>query len=163
MALLNKHIKEEIDQWVQKFPQGKQRSAIIASLHSVQHFNQGFLTTELMNEVADYLDLPRIQVFEVASFYSMFNTQPVGRHEISICTNISCMLRGSDEILDHIQKRLNINAGESTPDGIIFLKKEEECLAACTGAPMLMLDHQYIENLNIEKVDEILDELENNN
>ncbi len=163
MALLNQHIKEEIDRWVQKFPQGKQRSAIIASLHSVQHFNQGFLTTELMNEVADYLDLPRIQVFEVASFYSMFNTQPVGRHEISICTNISCMLRGSDEILDHIQKRLNINAGESTPDGIIFLKKEEECLAACTGAPMLMLDHQYIENLNIEKVDEILDELENNN
>ena len=163
MALLNQNIKEEIDQWVQKFPQGKQRSAIIASLHSVQHFNQGFLTTELMNEVADYLDLPRIQVFEVASFYSMFNTQPVGRHEISICTNISCMLRGSDEILDHIQKRLSIKAGESTPDGKIFLKKEEECLAACTGAPMLMLDHQYIENLNIEKIDEILDELENNN
>ena len=163
MALLNQHLKEEIDQWVQKFPQGKQRSAIIASLHSVQHFNQGFLTTELMTEVADYLDLPRIQVFEVASFYSMFNTQPVCRHEISICTNISCMLRGSDEILDHIQKRLSIKAGESTPDGKIFLKKEEECLAACTGAPMLMLDHQYIENLNIKKIDEILDELENNN
>ena len=116
-----------------------------------------------MNEVADYLDLPRIQVFEVASFYSMFNTQPVGRHEISICTNISCMLRGSDEILDHIQERLNIKAGESTPDGKIFLKKEEECLAACTGAPMLMIDHHYIENLNIKKVNEILDELENNN
>ena len=163
MALLSQHIKEEIDQWVQKFPQGKQRSAIIAALHSVQHFNQGFLTTELMNEVADYLDLPRIQVFEVASFYSMFNTQPVGRHEISICTNISCMLRGSDEILDHIQERLKIKAGESTPDGKIFLKKEEECLAACTGAPMLMIDHQYIENLNIKKVNEILDELENNN
>ncbi len=163
MTLLNQHIKEEIDTWVQKFPQGKQRSAIIASLHSVQHFNQGFLTAELMNEVADYLDLPRIQVFEVATFYSMFNTEPVGIHEISICTNISCMLRGSDEILDHIQKRLSIKAGESTPDGKIFLKKEEECLAACTGAPMLMIDHQYIENLNIKKVDEIIDELENNN
>ena len=163
MALLSQHIKEEIDQWVQKFPQGKQRSAIIASLHSVQHFNQGFLTTELMNEVADYLDLPRIQVFEVATFYSMFNTKPVGIHEISICTNISCMLRGSDEILDHIQERLNIKAGESPPDGKIFLKKEEECLAACTGAPMLMIDHEYIENLNIKKVDAIIDELENNN
>jgi|TARA_B100001750_G_C15397841_1_gene540989 NADH-quinone oxidoreductase subunit E len=163
VTLLNQHIKEEIDTWVQKFPQGKQRSAIIASLHSVQHFNQGFLTAELMNEVADYLDLPRIQVFEVATFYSMFNTEPVGIHEISICTNISCMLRGSDEILDHIQKRLSIKAGESTPDGKIFLKKEEECLAACTGAPMLMIDHQYIENLNIKKVDEIIDELENNN
>ena len=163
MKLLNQHIKEEIDEWLQKFPQGKNRSAIIASLHSVQRFNQGFLTAQLMNEVADYLDLPRIQVFEVATFYSMFNTQPVGVHEISICTNISCMLRGSDEILDHIQKRLSVKAGESTPDGKIFLKKEEECLAACTGAPMLMIDHQYIENLNIKKVDEILDELENNN
>ena len=163
MKLLNQHIKEEIDEWVQKFPQGKQRYAIIASLHSVKRFNQGFLTAQLMNEVADYLDLPRIQVFEVATFYSMFNTQPVGRHEISICTNISCMLRGSDEILDHIEERLNIKAGESTPDGKIFLKKEEECLAACTGAPMLMIDHHYIENLNIKKVNEILDELENYN
>ena len=160
MPLLNQHIKEEIDLWVQKFPEGKQRSAIIAALHSVQHFNHGFLTSELMNEVAEYLDIPKIQVFEVASFYSMFNTQPVGRHEISVCTNISCMLRGSDEILDHIEKRLTIKAGESTSDGKIFLKKEEECLAACTGAPMLMVNHQYIENLDIKKVDEIIDALE---
>ena len=96
MSLLNREIKEEIDLWVQKFPEGKQRSAIIAALHSVQHFNNGFLTSELMNEVAEYLDVPKIQVFEVASFYSMFNTQPVGKHEISVCTNISCMLRWSD-------------------------------------------------------------------
>ena len=160
MPLLNQHIKEEIDLWVQKFPEGKQRSAIIAALHLVQHFNHGFLTSELMNEVAEYLDIPKIQVFEVASFYSMFNTQPVGRHEISVCTNISCMLRGSDEILDHIEKRLTIKAGESTSDGKIFLKEEEECIAACTGAPMLMVDHQYIENLDIKKVDEIIDALE---
>lgn len=163
MSLLNREIKEEIDLWVQKFPEGKQRSAIIAALHSVQQFNNGFLTSELMNEVAEYLDVPKIQVFEVASFYSMFNTQPVGKHEISVCTNISCMLRGSDEIVDHIEKRLQIKSGESTADGNIFLKKEEECLAACTGAPMLMLDHQYIENLDIKKVDEILDQLEKNN
>ena len=151
MSLLNREIKEEIDLWVQKFPEGKQRSAIIAALHSVQHFNNGFLTSELMNQVAEYLDVPKIQVFEVASFYSMFNTQRVGKHEISVCTNISCMLRGSDEIVDHIEKRLQIKSGESTVDGKIFLKKEEECLAACTGAPMLMLDHQYIENLDIKK------------
>ena len=163
MSLLNREIKEEIDLWVQKFPEGKQRSAIIAALHAVQHFNNGFLTSELMNEVAEYLDVPKIQVFEVASFYSMFNTQPVGKHEISVCTNISCMLRGSDEIVDHIEKRLQIKSGESTADGKFFLKKEEECLAACTGAPMLMLDHQYIENLDIKKVDEILDQLEKNN
>ena len=119
MSLLNREIKEEIDLWVQKFPEGKQRSAIIAALHSVQHFNNGFLTSELMNEVAEYLDVPKIQVFEVASFYSMFNTQPVGKHEISVCTNISCMLRGSDEIVDHIEKRLQIKSGESTADGNI--------------------------------------------
>ena len=116
-----------------------------------------------MSEVAEYLDVTKIQVFEVASFYSMFNTQPVGKHEISVCTNISCMLRGSDQIVDHIEKRLQIKSGQSTADGNIFLKKEEECLAACTGAPMLMLDHQYIENLDIKKVDEILDQLEKNN
>ena len=120
MSLLNREIKEEIDLWVQKFPEGKQRSAIIAALHSVQHFNNGFLTSELMNEVAEYLDVPKIQVFEVASFYSMFNTQPVGKHEISVCTNISCMLRGSDEIVDHIEKRLQIKTGESPADGNIF-------------------------------------------
>ena len=125
MSLLNREIKEEIDLWVQKFPEGKQRSAIIAALHSVQQFNNGFLTSELMNQVAEYLDVPKIQVFEVASFYSMFNTQRVGKHEISVCTNISCMLRGSDEIVDHIEKRLQIKSGESTADGKIFLKKEE--------------------------------------
>ena len=93
-------------------------------------------------------------------FYSMFQTEPVGRNEIAICTNISCMLSGSDLIVQHIEDRLNIKLGESTQDGNIFLKKEEECLAACTGAPMMMVNHQYIENLNIEKVNEILDKLE---
>ncbi len=89
---------KEIDHWLGKFPKGKQRSAIIGSLHAAQHQNHGFLTSELMDAVAEYLDVPRIQVYEVASFYSMFQTKKVGKHEISICTNISCMLRGSDEI-----------------------------------------------------------------
>ena len=159
-AELTENIKEEIDTWIAKFPVGKQRSAIIGSLHAVQEHNQGYLTSELMDAVADYLDLPRIYVYEVATFYSMFQTQPVGRNEIAICTNISCMLSGSDLIVQHIEDRLNIKLGESTKDGNIFLKKEEECLAACTGAPMMMVNHQYIENLNIEKVNEILDELE---
>jgi NADH-quinone oxidoreductase subunit E len=112
-----------------------------------------------MDAVADYLDVPKIHVYEVASFYSMFQTKKVGKHEISVCTNISCMLRGSDEILNHIEKQLSIKVGESTADGNIFLKKEEECLAACTGAPMMMVDHIYIENLDIEKVDEVLNKL----
>ena len=159
-TLLTESIKGKIDTWVAKFPIGKQRSAIIGSLHAVQEHNQGYLTPELMDAVADYLDLPRIYVYEVATFYSMFQTEPVGRNEIAICTNISCMLSGSDMIVQHIEDRLNIKLGESTKDGNIFLKKEEECLAACTGAPMMMVNHQYIENLDIEKVNEILDKLE---
>ena len=159
-TLLTESIKGKIDTWVAKFPIGKQRSAIIGSLHAVQEHNQGYLTPELMDAVADYLDLPRIYVYEVATFYSMFQTEPVGRNEIAICTNISCMLSGSDVIVQHIEDRLNIKLGESTKDGNIFLKKEEECLAACTGAPMMMVNHKYIENLDIEKVNKILDKLE---
>ena len=159
-VVLTEDIKEKIDTWVAKFPVDKQRSAIIGSLHAVQEHNQGYLTPELMDAVADYLDQPRIYVYEVATFYSMFQTKPVGRNEIAICTNISCMLSGSDMIVQHIEDRLNIKLGESTKDGNIFLKKEEECLAACTGAPMMMVNHQFIENLNIEKVNKILDELE---
>ena len=159
-VVLTENIKEKIDAWVAKFPVGKHRSAIIGSLHSVQEHNQGYLTPELMDAVADYLDLPHIYVYEVATFYSMFQTEPVGRNEIAICTNISCMLSGSDLIVKHIEDRLNIKLGESTKDRNIFLKKEEECLAACTGAPMMMVNHQYIENLNIEKANKILDELE---
>ena len=159
-VVLSEDIREEIDTWTAKFPVGKQRSAIIGSLHAVQEHNKGYLTPELMDAVADYLGLQRIYVYEVATFYSMFQTEPVGRNEIAICTNISCMLSGSDLIVQHIENRLNIKLGESTKDGNIFLKKEEECLAACTGAPMMMVNHQYIENLNIEKANEILDELE---
>jgi NADH-quinone oxidoreductase subunit E len=108
--------------------------------------------------VAAYLDLPPVQVYEVASFYSMFETKPCGRHHISVCTNISCMLRGGEAILAHVEKRLGVAVGESTPDGRFFLKAEEECLAACNGAPMMMVDHVYFENLTPETVDRILDE-----
>jgi NADH-quinone oxidoreductase subunit E len=156
---LSEHVREEIDHWVAKFPADRKRSAIIGSLHAVQHENHGFLTTELMDAVAEYLGLPNIQIYEVASFYSMFETKPVGRHHVSVCTNISCMLRGSQEIVDHVEKKLGIKTGESTADGRIYLKREEECLAACTGAPMLMVDHVYFENLTPAAVDKILDEL----
>jgi NADH-quinone oxidoreductase subunit E len=112
-----------------------------------------------MDAVAAYLELPAIQVYEVASFYSMFETKPVGRHSISVCTNISCMLRGAEEIVAHLEKKLGIRTGESTADGRIYLKREEECLAACCGAPMMMVDHDYHENLTPAIVDEIVDRL----
>ncbi|MGI9258213.1 MAG: NADH-quinone oxidoreductase subunit NuoE [Gammaproteobacteria bacterium] len=159
-GLLSDHVREEIDHWIAKFPEGRQRSAIIGALQAVQHENKGYLTPDLMDAVADYLGLPKIQVYEVATFYSMFEIEPVGRHCVSVCTNISCMLRGSDEIVEHLEKKFDIKVGESTPDGRIFLKREEECLAACCGAPMMMVDHIYHENLTPEKVDEVLDTLD---
>lgn len=160
---LTEHVREEIDHWRQKFPEERQRSAIIAALHAAQHENKGFLTEELMKAVGEYLDLPAIQVFEVAAFYSMFETRPVGRHSISVCTNISCMLRGGEKMLKYVERRLGVEAGESTPDGKFYLKIEEECLAACNGAPMMMIDHKYHENLTPARIDEILDGVEDEN
>jgi NADH-quinone oxidoreductase subunit E len=159
-SMLSEHAREEIDTWRAKFPVGRQRSAVIAALHVVQHENQGFLTRELMEAVAAYLELPPIQVFEVAAFYSMFETEPVGRNSISVCTNISCMLRGGESMLAYVESKLGIKAGESTPDGKFYLKLEEECLAACTGAPMMMVNHKFHENLTPTKIDEILDSIE---
>jgi NADH-quinone oxidoreductase subunit E len=158
--VLSAHVREEIDRWTVRFPEGRHRSAVIGALHAAQHENDGYLTVELLNGVADYMSLPTIQVYEVATFYSMFQTQPVGRHNVAICTNVSCMLRGADDIVGHVEKKLGIKLGESTKDGRIFLKQEEECLAACCGAPMMMVDHKYHENLTPKIVDEILDGLE---
>ncbi len=157
---LSDHAREEIDNWIAKFPENRQRSAVIAALHIVQHENEGYLTQGLMDAVAGYLDLEPVQVYEVATFYSMFETEKVGRNCVSVCTNVACMLRGSNEIVSQIENKFGIKTGESTPDGKVFLKVEEECLAACTGAPMMMVNHKFYENLTQEKVDEILDGLE---
>ena len=96
----------------------------------------------------------------VSPLKSMFSTKPVGRNDVAICTNISCMLRGADDLVEHVENKLGIKLGESTEDGRIYLKKEEECLAACCGAPMMMVNHKYHENLTTEEVDKILDGLE---
>lgn len=158
--LLSEHVREEIEHWKSRFPDDRQRSAVIGALHAAQHENDGYLTPELMDAVAEYLDLPNIQVYEVATFYSMFQTKPVGRHNVAICTNVSCMLRGADDIVDHVETKLGVKVGESTEDGRIYLKREEECLAACCGAPMMMVNHKYFENLTKKQVDEILDGLD---
>ena len=157
--LLNEHTRAEIDHWVARFPQEHKRSALLQSLVAAQHQNQGFLTNDLMDAVAEYLGLAPIHVYEVASFYSMFETRPVARHNVAICTNISCMLMGSESIVEHVEKKLGIKIGESTEDGRIYLKCEEECLAACAGGPMMQVDHKYYVDLTPEKVDEILDGL----
>lgn len=157
---LSSHVKKEIEHWKSRFPEDRQRSAVLSALHAVQHENHGYVTAEHMNAVAEYLELPTIQVYEVATFYSMFQTKEVGRNEVSICTNISCMLRGADDLVDHVEKKFGIKLGQSTADGRIFLKNEEECVAACCGAPAMMVNHKYYENVTSEKLDEILDGLD---
>lgn len=158
-AALSAHACEVIDAWAAKYPPERKQSAVLAALREVQHEHGGYLTVDLLDQVAAYLGMPPIAVYEVASFYSMLELKPVGRHSVSVCTNISCMLRGADALLEHIEKKLGIQTGESTLDGRIYLKKEEECLAACCGAPMMMVDHKYYEHLTPEQVDEILDAL----
>ncbi|MEW6445149.1 MAG: NADH-quinone oxidoreductase subunit NuoE [Pseudomonadota bacterium] len=154
---LNAETRAEIEHWLSKYPADRRQSALLAALRAAQHQNHGHLTTELMDAVAAYLGVPEIAAYEVATFYSMFETRPVGRHSISVCTNISCWLMGSDRIVEHLENKLGIKTGESTPDGRFFLKCEEECLAACDGGPMMQVDHVYYERLTPEKVDAILD------
>jgi NADH-quinone oxidoreductase subunit E len=157
---LSAHAREEIDALLKRYPAEQKKSALLGALNIVQHENQGYLTRELMQAVAQYLGLAEIEVYEVASFYSMYELKPVARHNVAVCTNISCMLMGSQSIVDHVENKLGIKLGESTKDGRIYLKKEEECLAACAGGPMMQVDHVYYENLTPEKVDAILDALD---
>jgi NADH-quinone oxidoreductase subunit E len=158
-AVLSDNTRHEIDRWLARFPADRRRSAVIAALREAQHQNRGYLTTPLMDAVADYIGLPPIQVYEVASFYSMFETKPCGRVHVSVCTNISCMLCGADEIVAAVEKHLGIRTGESTPDGKFYLKREEECLAACNNAPMMMVDHVFHENLTPETAVRVLEQV----
>jgi len=157
---LSPSTRREIDSWLKKYPPERKQSAVLAALLEAQHENGGNLTRPLMDAVAAYLGMPPIAVYEVASFYSMLETQPRGRHSVSVCTNISCMLRGADDIVAHLEKTLGVKTGETTADNRIYLKREEECLAACCGAPMMMVDHKYYENLTLEEVDAVLEGLD---
>lgn len=150
---------DEIEKWLAKFPPDRRESAVMPALTYVQEENGGYLTESLMDAVADYLGMPKIAVYEVATFYSMYELKPVGKHKLCVCTNISCMLRGSDDIVSHLKKKLGIGFGEITPDKKISLK-EVECLGACRNAPVIQIGRDYHENLNPDKVDDILSRLE---
>ena len=158
--LLSAETLQAIDHWVAKFPPDKKRSAVIQSLMAAQHQNGGWLNRELIEAVAEHLQLPPVWAHEVASFYSMFDLHPVGRHKVNICTNISCWLNGAEDIVTAIEKKLGIRMGETTPDGRITLIREEECLAACCGAPMMVVDGHYHEKLDIQSINAILDGLD---
>jgi NADH-quinone oxidoreductase subunit E len=159
-AQLSRETLQAIDHWLAKFPPDQKRSALIQSLIAAQAQNGGWLTTELIEAVAAYLEIPPVWAHEVASFYSMFSLQPTGRHKVNVCTNISCWLNGAEDMVAHIEKKLGIRTGETTGDGRISLVREEECLAACCGAPMMVVDGHYHENLDVKKLDAILDGLD---
>ena len=160
MTALNAATRAHIDHWVAKFPADRKRSAVIQALMATQEQHGGWLTDELIAATAKYLDIPPIWAYEVASFYSMFDLEPVGRHKVSICTNSSCRLNVAEDLVAHVERKLGCSLGHSTADGRVKLVREEECLAACAGAPMMVVDGHYHENLTVEKVDKLLDELE---
>jgi NADH-quinone oxidoreductase subunit E len=158
-SVLSAETIAHIDHWVAKFPPERKRSALLQALWAAQEQNHGHLTDVLIAAVAKYLELPPVWAYEVANFYSMYETGPVGRNNVAICTNISCWLNGAEDIVAHCEKKLGIKLGESTADGRIYLKREEECLAACACAPMMVVNGHYHEKLTPKSVDEILDGL----
>jgi NADH-quinone oxidoreductase subunit E len=152
----NSETLDLVNKIIKRYPEGRQKSALLPVLHIAQAENQGWLSSETMEYVASLLNIQPIEVFEVASFYSMFNLQPVGNCVIEVCQTGPCMLKGSEEILAHFENRLGIKAGETTADGK-FTIKTVECLAACGNAPVIQVGTEYHENLSVQKADALLD------
>lgn len=146
---------------IARYPEGKQKSALLPVLHEAQDFFGGWLSTETMDYVASLLDITPIEVYEVATFYSMYNLKPVGKYMFEVCQTGPCMVSGSDNIVSYITQKLGIQPGETTADGM-FTLKTVECLGACGYAPMMQLGKTYREHLTKEKVDAIIEECRNN-
>ena len=161
MIKFNEQKLKEVEQIIQRYPEGKQKSAVIPVLHLAQEEFGGWLSAETMDYVASVLNLQPIEVYEVATFYSMYNLKPVGKHIFEVCQTGPCMLNGSDQIIDYIKEKLNIKTGETTKDGL-FTLKTVECLGACGYAPMMQLGKFYKEHLTKEKVDQIIEECRKN-
>ena len=153
---------ELVNKIISRYPLGKQKSALLPVLHLAQSEFEGWLSVPVMDYVASLLQIKPIEVYEVASFYSMYNLKPVGKCLLEICQTGPCMVRGADDIVDHLQKKLGIKIGETTPNGM-FTLKTVECLGSCGTAPMLQCGAEYYEDLNEEKVDDLLKKLETEN
>lgn len=156
--MISDQAKQQIDMWVAKYPAERKSSAVMEALKIVQAENGGSLTGEIIQAVADYLQMPGISAQEVATFYENYNHKPVGKHVIRFCHNISCMLNGSDELISYLEAKTGVKTGEVSQDGLVSVKKVE-CLGACIGAPMCQIGDQYHENLTPQKIDEILESL----
>jgi NADH-quinone oxidoreductase subunit E len=148
---------KKVQEIIERYPEGKQKSALLPLLHLAQEENGGWLSVEAMDLVAGLLQLKPIEVYEVATFYSMYNLKPVGKYLFEVCQTGPCMLKGSDEIISYIKQKLDIGVGETTSDGM-FTLKTVECLGACGYAPMMQMGKYYKEHLTPEKVDQIIEE-----
>ena len=157
--LFNEDVRQRLDSWIAKYPAWQSQSALLPALHILQAENDGWLSEPIMDALAIYLDIPAISVYEVATFYTMYDLKPVGKHKINVCTNISCLLNGSDDVVAHLEKRLAVSLGDTTEDAK-FTLRQVECLGACCGAPMMQIGRDYHENLTAEKIDKILDGLD---
>ncbi len=158
---LDTKVISKIDQWKAKFPEDQSRSAVIMSLRYIQD-HYGWLSDKQLDALAKHLEIPSVQVYEVASFYSMYNRKPVGKYTIGVCDSISCMLCGSHELIHYIEDKLKIKVGETTPDGM-FTLEEVECIASCTKAPALLVNgKKYHENVTTEYIDRLISELDKN-
>lgn len=146
----------DIDHWIAKYPVEQRQSAVMSTLRIVQE-EHGYLTSELMDSIAAYLDMAPIAVYEVASFYTMYEHKPVGKHLVNVCTNISCLLRDSASVVNHLQSKLGVKLGETTADGR-FTLRSVECLGACVNAPMMQVNKDYHENLTTESIDAVLEQ-----
>ena len=154
--VFSEKILKEVSRIISFYPEGKQKSAILPVLHIAQEENGGWLSTESMDYVATLLQLDPIEVYEVATFYSMYNLHPVGKYIFEVCQTGPCMIKGSDEIISYIKEKLNIGVGETTTDGM-FTLKTVECLGACGYAPMMQMGKTYREHLTKEKIDSIIE------
>lgn len=152
---------ELVQKIIKRYPEGKQKSALLPLLHLAQAEFEGWLSVPAMDYVASILKIQPVEVYEVASFYSMYNLKPVGKCVIEVCRTGPCWLMGAEDIIAYIEKKLNIKAGETTADGM-FTLKTVECLASCGTAPMMQIGEKYHENLTCEKTDQILDEYKKN-
>ena len=161
MMTFSENTLQEVRRIIERYPEGKQKSALIPVLHLAQEQNGGWLSTESMDYVAGLLQISPIEVYEVATFYSMYNLSPVGKHVFEVCQTGPCMLNGSDAIIEYIGSRLGIKPGETTTDGL-FTLKTVECLGACGYAPMMQMGKNYREHLTKDKVDAIIDEYRKN-
>ena len=144
-----------IERIIKRYPEGKHKSALIPVLHMAQAEFDGWLSVEVMNYVATLLKIQSVEVYEVASFYSMFNLKPIGKCHIEVCRTSSCWLRGAEELISHLENKLQIKVGETTSDGM-FTLKTVECLGSCGTAPMMQVGADYYENLTLEKTDKLL-------